>query len=159
MKKNTSVIALLLAVLMVCCAFAACSSEKKSDTDSGTKTDTAVTEAADEPAIVDYSDIAVTIEDGDFDAMEDFIDNWDNYNDKVIKITGTSVRRMSNCSIMEYDGEGTGRGFSWEIIGGNFPDDYPAEDAKVTLVGVLTVTDEYGSKALMVPAENITVIE
>ncbi|MBQ1437427.1 MAG: hypothetical protein IIZ07_05770, partial [Ruminococcus sp.] len=68
-------------------------------------------------------------------------------------------RRMSNCTVMEHNDKGTGRGCSWEIIDGKFPDDYPEDDAKVTLTGVLMVVDDYGTRVLRVPAENVKVIK
>lgn len=167
MKRIISILALVLAVLMVCGAFAACSSDKKTDTAS--KADAAETQAAETeadateaPAEVDYTDVALTIEDGDFDAMEAFLASWESgqYDGKVIKVTGISEQRMSNCTVIERNAEdNAGRGFSWEIVDGKFPDDYPADGAKVTLVGVMTIVNEYGARALMVPKENITVVE
>lgn len=165
MKKTLRLLAGILAVMLVCGIMASCS---KSNTAADTKTTESSAEQKTEETVsaqqddeVDYSDIALTIEDGDFEAMEQFLDAWANntYDGKVIKITGVSQRRMSNCTVSEKNGEGLGRGCSWEIIDGNFPDDYPAEDAKVTLVGVLTVTNEYGARALLVPKENVTVLE
>ena len=164
MKRMTRILSALLAVLLIGSVLASCSGgsdktdSKKADEAAESKVDQ--TEAA-QPAAVDYTDIALTIEDGDFDGIVKFLKAWESgqYDDKVIKVTGISERRVSNCTVIEKDGQGTGRGFSWEIIDGKFPDDYPAEDAKVTLVGQLKVDNQYGARKLMVPAENVTVIE
>ena len=166
MKRITSILALVLAVLMVCSALVACSSDKKADT-AATKAESETaaveeTEAETEAAEVDYTDIAVTIEDGDYAAMEAFLAAWEGgqYDNKVVKVTGISEQRMSNCTVIERNPEDNGgRGFSWEVIDGKFPDDYPADGAKVTLVGVMRIANEYGARVLMVPKENITVIE
>lgn len=163
--KLFKIVAIIMALALTTAVFAACggSSGSTDSADTNEATETAAAEEAKTAEVgdVDYADIALTIEDGDFDAMVKFLDSWGEgtYDNKVIKVTGINAQRMSNCTVSENDGNGTGRGFSWEIIDGKFPDDYPADDAKVTLTGVLKITDEYGSRALLVPADNVEVAE
>lgn len=159
MKKASKILAILMALVLSISLFASCGgSEPSDDNNSSAETTSA---AGDNAADVDYSNVALTIKDGDFDAMSAFLDAWNDntYDGKVIKITGISEQRTTNCTILEKDDKGTGRGCSWEIIDGKFPDDYPADGAKVTIAGVLTVTNEYGSRALRVPAENVEVVK
>ncbi len=160
MKKIIKALAVVMAAALLIVSFAACSGSSDANSSSATDATTAET-AVQQADDVDYSDVALTIEDGDFDAMEKFLDAWgeNKYDGKVIKITGVSERRMSNCTVMEHNDKGTGRGCSWEIIDGKFPDDYPEDDAKVTLTGVLMVVDDYGTRVLRVPAENVKVIK
>ena len=74
----------------------------------------------------------------------------------ITKITGISARRMSNCTIMEKDtSTNTGKGCSYEITGASFPDDYPADDAKVTVTGVLNYNPETFARILQVPKDQV----
>ncbi len=107
---------------------------------------------------INYDDICLTIE--DYDTMKAFLGKlWSGeYDDKVIMVRGTNSTRISNCAVMVSDGGSFRLGCSWEVEGGNYPDDYPFEDARVELTGVLRVTGEYGVRVLIVPPENIKLI-
>ena len=155
MKKTLRILAAIMVLALSVSLFAACGGGDKKADDTSTQAATEA-EAKSETADVDYSKVDLTIENGDYDAMSAFLDAWgeNKYDNKVIKITGKSEHRMSNCTILEEDANGTGRGCSWEIIDGKFPDDYPADGAIVTVTGVLTV-DDIGARKLMVPAENV----
>ena len=160
MKKTAKIFALVLALCMTVTVFAACggaSSSTTSDTASKTAESSAAeaTEAAKE---VDYSKPDLVIADGDFAAMESFLNDWNEqkWDGKVIKITGISARRMSNCTIMEKDtATNTGKGCSYEITGASFPNDYPADDAKVTVTGVLNYNPETFARILQVPKDQV----
>lgn len=160
MKKTAKIFALMLALCLTVTIFAACGGGTSSTTsDTASKADessAAATEAAKE---VDYSNPDLVIADGDFAAMESFLNDWSEqkWDGKVIKITGISGRRMSNCTILEKDGNGTGRGCSYEITGASFPDDYPADDAKVTVTGVLNYNPETLARILQVPKDQVVV--
>lgn len=160
MKKIIKFSALALALCMTVMMLAACGGAASSSSASGdassqaAETTVAATEAAKE---ADYSNPDLTIADGDYAAMESFLNDWSEqkWDGKVIKISGKSARRMSNCTILEENGKGTGKGCSYEIIGGSFPDDYPADDAKVTLTGVLYYNPETFARVLQVPKDQI----
>ncbi len=156
--------ALAMVLALSVSLFASCGGgEKKADDTASTSSKVEETTAAADSSDfsnVDFSKVDLTIEDGDFDAMVEFLEGWgeNKYDDKIIKITGKSEHRNSNCTILEEDKDGNGRGCSWELIGGNFPDDYPADDAKVTLTGILKV-DDIGARKLMVPADKVEVVK
>lgn len=107
---------------------------------------------------MDYSEIYLTIT--DFPTMKDFLSKFwgGEYDDKVIKVVGRNATRISNCAVMISDGEGFSLGCSWELESGVYPDDYPADDARVELTGVLRVANEYGARVLYVPAENVKLL-
>ena len=184
MKKfrNIAVIC-LTAALLVCCA-AGCGSNsssesKKESSTASTVGDTSKSEessanessaesqaSTDAEASVDiktadYSNPAVTIEFGDFELIKTVTNDMQTgkYDGKVIKVTGISEKRMSSCSIMEKDeSTGTGYGMTYYLDGKPDLSEYPAEDAKVTILGVVTI-EEYGVRALTVLPEKITVLE
>ena len=107
---------------------------------------------------MDYSDIFLTIE--DFGTMEDFLQRvwYGDFDDKVLRIKGRNSTRISNCAVMISDGSNLRLGVSWEVEGGTYPDDYPADDTQVELTGVLRVANEYGARVLFVPSENIKIL-
>ena len=170
MKKTLKFTSLILALSFALFAFASCggnasssgtgSSDAQSSTVQSSDAQSPATEAA-KTDDVDYSKPDLTIEDGDFAGMEAFLEGWgeNKWDDKVIKITGINARRMSNCTIQEKDGNGKGKGCSWAIIDGKFPDDYPADDAKVTVTGVLRLDKNTLARILEVPADQVKVLE
>ncbi|MBR2109256.1 MAG: hypothetical protein IJ932_04835 [Ruminococcus sp.] len=106
---------------------------------------------------VNYNDVFLTIE--DFDTMKDFLSKLlgGEYDDKVIRVRGKNSTRISNCAVML--GDSFRLGCSYEIEDGKYPDDYPHEDARIEITGVVTVANEYGARVLMVPPENIKIIK
>jgi hypothetical protein len=171
MKRSLKVTSGILALSFALFSFASCggnsssagssnaqSSNAQSSNAQSSAAQSSATEAQ-KTADVDYSKVDLTIEDGDFAAMESFLNDWgeNKWDDKVIKITGIDARRLSNCTIQEKDGNGKGKGCSWVIIDGKFPDDYPAEDAKVTVTGVLRLNKETFARVLEVPADKVEV--
>lgn len=108
---------------------------------------------------VNYSDIFLIIE--DFETMKGFLEKFwgGEYDDKIIRVKGKNSTRISNCAVMISDGGGFRLGVSWEVEGGRYPDDYPHEDAQIEITGVLKVANEYGARVLMVPPENIKILQ
>lgn len=161
MKRFLKITAAISALALAAVAFSACGSESSSKALSSGESDESVSTSVQstdadlevDPEEVDYSKPDLVINDGDFKAMETFLGEWETkkWDGKVIKVTGINARRMSNCTVREKNSEGVGRGFSWEMINGVFPDDYPEDDAKVTLTGVLVYNDSTWSRKLMVP--------
>lgn len=103
-----------------------------------------------------YTDIFLTIE--DFNTMKDFLSKLlgGEYDDKVIRVRGKNSTRISNCAVML--GDDFRLGCSYEIEDGKYPDDYPHEDARIEVTGVVTVVNEYGARVLMTSAENIKIL-
>ncbi len=109
----------------------------------------------------DYSSPAVTIEFGQFEEIKKTTEEMQTgkYDGQVIKVTGVSQKRMSSCTVMERDeSTGTGYGMTYYLDGHPALSEYPAEDAKVELLGVVTIGD-YGIRALTVLPENVKVVE
>ena len=107
---------------------------------------------------VNYNDVFLTIE--DFETMKSFMSVClsGEYDDKVIRVKGRNSTRISNCAVMISDGGSLRIGCSWEIEGEKYPDDYPCEDARIEITGVLRVANEYGARVLFVPRENIKIL-
>lgn len=118
-------------------------------------------EASVDVKTADYNNPAVTIEFGDFELIRTVTQDMQTgkYDGKVIKVTGISQKRMSGCAIIERDeSTGTGYGMTYYLDGNPELSEYPAEDAKVTLLGVVTIGD-YDVRALTVLHENVTAAE
>ena len=186
MKNLTKALVLSLAAVMALGCMTACSGNSGSDTAAESSTaaestaDNSTTEnssaddtsaensAADESstasvdiAAADYSNPAVTIEFGDFETIKQVTEDMQSgkYDGQVIKVTGISQKRMTNCTIIERDeSTGTGYGMTYYLEGQPELSEYPAEDAKVEICGVVTI-GEYDVRALTVPADKVTVIE
>ncbi len=187
MKKLTSVITVCLtAALLVCCA-AGCgdkgsssskaesssasssaSAEGKESSDESSAAESSAESSAESAAeasvdlkTADYDNPAVTIGFGDTELIQTVTKDMQTgkYDGKVIKVTGISEKRMSSCTVMEKDeSTGTGYGMTYYLDGQPALSEYPAEDAKVTLLGVVTVGD-YDVRALTVLPEKVTVVE
>ena len=151
-------------------ASTASNTDDNSDTD--TDSDTASTDEsnADESsaadasvdlASADYSNPAVTIEFGDTELIQTVTQDMQTgkYDGKVIKVTGISEKRMSSCTVMEKDEKtGTGYGMTYYLDGQPDLSEYPDEEAKVELLGVVTV-GEYDVRALTVLPDKVTVLD
>lgn len=163
MKRLPKCASAVLALSFALLAFASCGSNSSGTSSSSSQSSIEQSTVAQTTAAskieVDYSKPDLVIEDGDFAAMESFLNGWgeNKWDDKVIKISGINARRMSNCTIQEKDGNGTGKGCSWEIVDGKFPDDYPEDDAKITVTGVLKFNSETLVRVLEVPADMVEV--
>ncbi len=106
----------------------------------------------------DYSNPAVTIAADDYDGMKTFADAMlaGQHDGKVVKVTGINSRSMfgAKASVMISDGGSGKLGVTYKIKGVESIDEYPADDANIELVGVVS-TDENGVRFLEVPAENL----
>lgn len=103
----------------------------------------------------------IDLEVSDYASMENFRTKASNgdYDGKVIKITAVSEKLGSHYSIMQHDTNGTGIGLTYKIAGAK-DEDYPADDTKVTVTGVMVVdTANYGARYLEVPADRVQVLE
>lgn len=139
MKRTIKLLAIAMVLVLSVSLFASCGGGTDIDLDK-----------------VNFNKTDLSITDTDFDKMEELLSEMDTakYDRNVIQITGENATRSSNCSIMIKNGEGVGRGISWEVIDGKFPDSYPADGAKVTITGVL-VKDSNGARVLKVPADKV----
>lgn len=156
-----SVLALALASLAACGGSKESAAEKSSAAASEKAADTeAVTEAPAEAA-VDFDKADVTIAEGDYDGMKAFVNDMQagKYDGKVVKVTGISTRSGMSVkgSIMESDGASSKFGCTYIIKDAETIDAYPAEDARVELVGVVK-TGEYDVRYLEVPQDRLTVL-
>ena len=152
-----SVLGLALASLAACGGSKESAAEKSSAAASEKAADTeAVTEAA-----VDFDKADVTIAEGDYDGMKAFVNDMQagKYDGKVVKVTGISTRSGMSVkgSIMESDGASSKFGCTYIIKDAATIDAYPAEDARVELVGVVK-TGEYDVRYLEVPQDRLTVL-
>ncbi len=134
------------------------SSEESTATDEGS-----AQEASKEVDLktADYDNPAVTIEFGQFEEIQTVTSDMQSgkYDGQVIKVTGISQKRMSSCTVMEKDeSTGTSYGMTYYLDGNPDLSEYPAEDAKVELLGVVT-TGDYGVRALTVLPENVKVLD
>ena len=176
MKNITKALVLSLAAVMTLGCMTACSgnsgSEKSaessaasadSSTESAAESSTADESSSDgsvDVAAADFNNPAVTIEFGDYETIQQVTQDMQSgkYDGQVIKVTGTSEKRMSSCTIMERNEEtGTGYGMTYYLEGQPDLKEYPAEGAKVELYGVVTV-GEYDVRSLTIPADKVTVL-
>ena len=185
MKKHTRILTLTLAAALALCCAAGCS--QKSGTESSKPASSAAStegeasdktegseadesseeseESAGEASIdvknADYNSPAVTIEFGDFELIRTVTSDMQTgkYDGKVIKVTGISEKRMSSCSLMEKDeATGTGYGMTYFLDGKPDLSQYPEDDSKVEVLGVVTI-DDYDVRVLTVLPENIKKVD
>ena len=185
MKKHTRILTLTLAAALALCCAAGCSQKsgtenskpassaastegEASDKTEGSEADDsseASEESAGEASIdvknADYNSPAVTIEFGDFELIRTVTSDMQTgkYDGKVIKVTGISEKRMSSCSLMEKDeATGTGYGMTYFLDGKPDLSQYPEDDSKVEVLGVVTI-DDYDVRVLTVLPENIKKVD
>ncbi len=182
MKKLSKMLLLIMAGAIVVCAAAGCSgnsnggnttessaSDTVSDDNNTVENNSAESQteessdgqASVDLATADYSNPAVTIEFGDFELIQTVTQDMQTgkYDGQVIKVTGISQKRMSNCALIERDeSTGTGYGMTYYLDGNPDLSEYPAEDAKVEVLGVVTVGD-YDVRALTVLPSNIKTLD
>ncbi len=117
------------------------------------------TAAAVDPRAVDYSSPDITIEFDSGDKIVTFTQEMlaGEHDGKVVKCDGISQRRMTGNAMMEKQEDGTKFGFTWIIVDSEDPDDYPPDDARTEITGVVGIGD-YGVRYLYVLPENVNVI-
>ncbi len=186
MKKRALILSLVLATSVTACCFTGCSNNSDSgseqsstasvnnpnvqsedeDTENSEDINTQPSEEESEstdsvdPATVDYSKVDLTIEYGDYEAINTLMNEMQEgkYDGKVIKIDGISSKMVTSCSIMEDKGEGEKIGVGYAIQGEENLDNYPTDGARVELVGVV-VSNEYAVRSLSVPKDQLNVIK
>ena len=183
MKKLAKILTLALAASLMLCAAAGCGDNKPAETASTPESsaagaadeipsdddgiidestaDESTADASVDPKTADYTNPAVTINFGDTELIQTVTQDMQSgkYDGKVIKVTGISQKRMSSCTIMEKDETtGTGYGMTYYIDGQPDLSEYPADDAKIEILGVVTI-GEYDVRALTVLPENVKVLE
>lgn len=146
--------ALLTVAALVITAFAACSCRPNNE-----KKKYIVKDFHSEVENADYNNPEVDVTIGDFKSMNDFIDGFQTgeYDGKVIKITGVNRHYGNTCSIVQQKDNGSSIGVTWEVLDGTFPDDYPENEQKITISGVVEVTTEEGYRAIEVLKDNIII--
>ena len=176
MKKLAKILTLALAASLMLCVAAGCGDNKPVETASTPESSVSVDEGSEDageassedtgnasvdPKTADYTSPAVTINFGDTELIQTVTQDMQSgkYDGKVIKVTGISQKRMSSCTVMEKDEKtGTGYGMTYYLDGQPDLSEYPAEDAKVELLGVVTV-GEYDVRALTVLKDKVKVLE
>ncbi len=178
MKK---LIAFLMCIVCIL-AMAACSSDKEPETSEieeglnsladflSDTTENAIANSGNEtaepvdPKTVDYSKIDAELGFEDGSKMPEFMNDIQagKYDNKVIKITGimsTSVMDPKTNSVMLDIGDGVKQGFSWRIVDANENTEFPGDDHKIELTGVMIseFVQEWGWNAhyLYVLPENV----
>ena len=148
MRKFGKIIALVavLAVAMTAFVSCSCAGEKKE-------------EFVVDTTPVDYKTPKITVGFNDSEAMQNLITGVQNgdYNNEAVQITGTSEYRGSHCSILASGENGSSVGIAYEVVDGVFPDDYPENGAKVTIVGAVRKTSASDAHTIFVPKDKVTI--
>ena len=174
MKTIFRAIAVMLVLAFTASVFAACGSHTESAAGSeGSETRAAtISEAgsratadestASEARRIDYSKPDITIEDGDYAAMEGLAKELQvgKNQGKVVKVTGISTRSRYGVkgSVLEDNGEGRKIGTAYTIIGADSLEAYPENDAKVELTGVVRPEENGISCCIEVPRDKIRTV-
>ncbi len=178
MKKTVKLLALVLAVALLAVSLTACAgntasqdqstlestaSQLESDLSSAaSELESAASQLTSEIVqSVDFTKPDVTIEYGDFDGIVSFTNDMlaGKYDGQVVRAEGISSKRMSNCALLEANAAGDEkRGFTWQLQDAPEMSAYPAEDAHVIITGIVVV-GEYDVRYLMVPADQVQVVE
>ena len=164
MKKIVKAMAVVMALALSVMVFAACGSsgqpkEVAVKGDSSAAVDPAATEAVSSNDGVDYSKVDITINDGDFAAMKELATAMQSGGNqgKVVKVTGINSRSQfgAKASVMESDGGSSKIGTTYKIVGVDSIDQYPEDDAKIELTGVVKLDDNGISCYIEVTQEHL----
>ena len=133
-------------------------SKESSADESSAEAGESSSEGSIDPKKVDHSKVDIEIKYGDAEGMQKFSNEAASgkLDGKVVKIDGISAKRVSTCSIMEKDKEkGVGYGLTYTLDGASSLKDYPADDARVELTGVIIQVNDYGVRNIYVLKENL----
>ena len=133
-------------------------SKESSAAESSAEAAESSSEGSIDPKTVDYSKVDIEIKYGDAEGMQKFSNEAASgkLDGKVVKVDGISAKRMSTCSIMEKNKEtGVGYGLTYTLDGASSLSDYPADDARVEITGVIIQVNEYGVRNIYVLKENL----
>ena len=152
MKRFFRAATLITVAALIITVFAACSCRPDQ-----TKKIYVVKDFHSEVQNADYSNPEVSVEINDFKSMNDFMEGFQigDYDGKVIKITGVNRHYGNTCSITQQKDNGSSIGVTWEVLDGTFPDDYPDNNVKITISGVVEITKENGYRAIEVLKSNL----
>ena len=171
MKK---IISLLLVTFMLMSSLAACGNDggntnggnsanndnvqTQEQTQASEAAETAETAAVIDPKTADYSKVDITIP---FDSGEEIVKFTDDmlagkYDGQIVKCEGITCRRMFGNAMMQKQADGSSRGFTWYLVDAASEDDYPPEDSRVELTGIVGIGD-YDVRYLYVLPENVVI--
>lgn len=161
MKKLFKIIAVTMALALSASVFAACGSSS-SNTEESSKADTNTSSKADESgktADVDYDNPTATFGEGDYDALKAYASEMqtNGHQGEVVKITGINSRSNfgAKATISISDGASSKIGTTYKIDGADSIDAYPAEDATITITGVVTLEESGLGCYIAVPADRV----
>ena len=169
MKKIVKAMAVVMALALSVMVFAACggNSDQPKEVavkgDSSAAGDNKATEAVSSNDGVDYSKVDITVNDGDYAAMQEFataLQSGGNQG-KVVKITGINSRSNfgAKASVMVSDGNSSKIGTTYKIVDVDSVDKYPENDSKIELTGVVKLDDNGISCYVEVTPEHLIVVD
>lgn len=177
MKKSAKLVSLLLAVMMVMVAFAACTGSTQSDepkTSEAANTEAANTQTEGtettegtentEAAPADYRDVTgvdfsnptIVINANEYDSMSDFAKKMQNFEIEegtIVEINGfEGASTMTHSIVVPNADNSESIGTTYEVVGDY---EYPAEDTPIHITGVVRMGEYY--RLIVVPADLIEV--
>ena len=166
MKKFVKVLAVSMALALSASVFAACGSSSSSKADSSKadsgKAESSAASKADESsksADVDYNNPTVTFGEGDFEAYSTYVKEMQSngHLGEVVKVTGIHSRSSfgAQATVSISDGGSKKIGTTYKLDGADKIDAYPANDATITVTGVVTLEDSVLGCYLAVPADKV----
>ena len=162
MKTLVKSLALVMAIAMVCFAFAACGEEIASSSGTGSNSQVSATSyhSGKEYATADYKKADAEVEYEDNKKMTSLMKDITNgkYDNKVVEMEGINTTYGSSCGILEKNDDGTLVGAMYYLIDAVYPTDYPAKDAHIKLKGLVVKDDTTGARHLEVPKDQIEVL-
>ncbi len=166
MKKILKAMAIVMALALSVAVFAACgNSEQPKEVavkgESSGSADHTATEMVSSNDGVDYSKVDITVNDGDYAAMNELataLQSGGNQG-KIVKITGVNSRSQfgAKASVMVSDGSSGKIGTTYKIAGVDTIDQYPENDSVIELTGVVKLDDNGISCYVEVPPEHLIV--
>ena len=162
MKALVKSLALIMAIALVCFAFAACGEEIKSSTGTSSNNTVSATSyhAGKEYATADYKKAEKSVEYEDNKTMTSLMKDITKgkYDNKVVEMEGINTTYGSSCGIVEKNEDGTLVGAMYYIIDAVYPTDYPAKDAHIKLKGLVVQDKTTGARHLEVPKDQLEII-
>ena len=133
-------------------------SSENGTTDAPAGTTAAPGPASADPKTADYSKVDITIP---YDSGEEIVTFTNDmlagkYDGKIVKCEGISARRMNGNAMMQVQPDGSKRGFTWYIVDSTDPDDYPLDDSRCEITGIVGI-GEYDVRYLYVLPENVVI--
>ncbi len=162
MKKFFKIIAVTMALALSASVFAACGSSSSKTEESSKAADSSAASKADDSsksADADYDNPTATFGEGDYDALKAYASEMqtNGHQGEVVKITGINSRSNfgAKATISISDGASSKIGTTYKIDGADSIDAYPADDATITITGVVTLEDSGLGCYIAVPADRV----